>query len=185
MNPTGELSTRCPTSPIRFAAVPEAPPSGRGLSLPTSVRVIAAMLAQSAFITVFAQSGTPGDVNNTESKRGKQPHQRVCVACRRSRPKPAFIRVCRASDGTGIRVFAEALENEASRRVHGRSAYICRDSLECFSYVRNRKRLGGALRTKVPSEVYQACERLLKAPGRTSSPSPVRSTTKQAEDSET
>ncbi|KAK4530085.1 hypothetical protein CCYA_CCYA03G0942 [Cyanidiococcus yangmingshanensis] len=114
------------------------------------------------FVPIYAQSARRASTEKTESNRGRPPHQRICVACRQFRSKQDLLRICRAADGTGIFVFEDPLNDAMSRRIHGRSAYVCRDSMTCFTKVSVKNRLSGALRTKVPPEVYEKCAQLIQ-----------------------
>ena len=67
--------------------------------------------------------------------RRRRTHARVCISCRRDRPKAEMIRIVRSAGGTA----------QVDRRavMPGRGAYVCPDPA-CVGLV--RRRLEGALR---------------------------------------
>ena len=66
------------------------------------------------------------------------------MACRTARPKRELVRVVRTPDGT--------VTVDATGRVPGRGAYLCRDGA-CFDLAGRRKALAHALRTAIPAEI--------------------------------
>lgn len=79
-----------------------------------------------------------------------KPNYRRCVSCRRIAPKASFWRVVR---------------DHSSRQVQldqgmGRSAYLCR-SADCLAIARRQKKLSRALKTPVPSSLYEVLENRL------------------------
>lgn len=74
----------------------------------------------------------------------KQPNYRRCISCRCLAPKESFYRVVRVYPDYRIQL------NEGM----GRSAYICRNS-ECLAIAKKKNKLGRALKTNIPEEIYQ------------------------------
>lgn len=68
----------------------------------------------------------------------RRAHVRVCVSCRRVRPKAEMIRIVRGSAG--------GVEVDRAATLSGRGAYVCPES-KCVALV--RRRLAGSLRAKV------------------------------------
>jgi predicted RNA-binding protein YlxR (DUF448 family) len=66
------------------------------------------------------------------------------VACRTARPKRELVRVVRAPDGS--------VTLDATGRLPGRGAYLCRDA-GCFDLAGRRKSLAHALGTPIPTEI--------------------------------
>jgi uncharacterized protein len=77
-------------------------------------------------------------VPREERSRRRRTHARVCVSCRRSRPKAEMIRIVRDPRG--------AAEVDRAAIMPGRGAYVCPDPA-CVTVV--RRRLAGALRAEV------------------------------------
>jgi uncharacterized protein len=66
------------------------------------------------------------------------------VACRAARPKRELVRVVRTPDGS--------VTLDATGRLPGRGAYLCRDA-GCFDLAGRRKALAHALGTAIPAEI--------------------------------
>lgn len=75
---------------------------------------------------------------------GKYVPQRMCVACRRVKPKAELIRVSRV--GENVSVSASG----------GRGAYVCKNK-ECILKAQKTEGLKRGLRTFVSSEIYEEC----------------------------
>lgn len=73
-----------------------------------------------------------------------QINYRQCISCKKIAAKDAFWRVVRISPSYEIKL----------DRGMGRSAYLC-PTLECITRAKAKNRLNGALRTKVPHDIYQ------------------------------
>ncbi|WAL60015.1 YlxR family protein [Thermocoleostomius sinensis] len=72
------------------------------------------------------------------------PHYRRCVSCRRVAPKQSFWRI--------VRVFSSGTVQLDQGM--GRSSYLC-PTIECLQTAQKKNRLGRALKTPVPPEIYQ------------------------------
>ena len=70
-------------------------------------------------------------VPREERARRRRTHARVCVSCRRVRPKAEMWRIVRTADEAELDRFGTA---------PGRGAYVCRDAA-CVSVVRRRLRI--------------------------------------------
>ncbi len=66
------------------------------------------------------------------------------MACRTARPKRELVRVVRTPDGT--------IAVDATGRVPGRGAYLCRDAA-CFDLAGRKKALAHALGTAIPADI--------------------------------
>ncbi len=88
-------------------------------------------------------------------KNSKIP-ERKCVACQEHREKRDLIRIVKNSDGT---VFIDE-----TGKANGRGAYLCKNG-ECLDYAQKKRRLEGALKTKIPDEVFSQLERILSIKG--------------------
>ena len=66
------------------------------------------------------------------------------MACRTARPKRELVRVVRTPDG--------AVALDATGRVPGRGAYLCRDAA-CFDVAGRKKALAHALGTAIPADI--------------------------------
>jgi len=71
-------------------------------------------------------------------------HHRRCVSCRTLRPKQFFWRVVRDHPSGKVRL----------DQGMGRSAYLCPQT-NCLQAARKKNRLGRALKTPVPEDIYQ------------------------------
>ena len=74
------------------------------------------------------------------------------MGCRCSRRKDELIRIIRTPEG-GIAL-------DATGRLNGRGAYLCRDNRDCLTTAVRRKALEKALNAEIPDSVGEA---LLKA----------------------
>lgn len=73
--------------------------------------------------------------------------ERMCVACRKVRPKSELIRIVRAPEGTiGIDFMGKAA---------GRGAYICDDEA-CIRKCIKQKSLGKVFKCEVGDDVYDS-----------------------------
>lgn len=81
-----------------------------------------------------------------------EPNYRRCVSCRRLAPKEFFLRLVRVHPSGQVEL----------ERGMGRSAYLC-PKISCFQAARKKNRLGRALRTRIPDEIYQALGRRIDA----------------------
>ena len=72
--------------------------------------------------------------------------QRQCIGCREMKNKPDMIRVIRTPEGE-IRI-------DATGRMNGRGAYICR-STDCLSKARKARRLEKSFSCKIEESVYE------------------------------
>ncbi|MEL6927760.1 MAG: YlxR family protein [Cyanobacteria bacterium J06600_6] len=75
---------------------------------------------------------------------------RQCVSCRKVAPKQSFWRVVRVASTREV----------VLDRGMGRSAYLC-PTQDCLTQARRKKRLQGALRTKVTDNIYQNLQKRL------------------------
>lgn len=73
-----------------------------------------------------------------------QINYRRCVTCRKVAPKQSFWRIVRLSSSHQVQL----------DQGMGRSAYLCPNH-DCLNMAMNKKRLRGALRTKIPDYIYQ------------------------------
>ena len=85
-------------------------------------------------------------------KQSVQP-ERLCVGCRRLRPKSELIRIVRSSEGE--------ISIDPTRKGPGRGAYLCR-SLECLRQARRQKGLSWSFKGRVDASVYDALEEVLR-----------------------
>ncbi len=69
---------------------------------------------------------------------------RRCVSCRQLAPKDLFWRIVRVHPSGQVKL------DEGM----GRSAYLCR-SVSCLKAAKQKNRLGRALKTAVPEQIYQ------------------------------
>ncbi|MBD2182273.1 YlxR family protein [Planktothrix sp. FACHB-1355] len=74
-----------------------------------------------------------------------EPNYRRCISCRRVAPKQAFWRIVRVYPSRQVEL----------DRGEGRSAYLC-PTQSCLQAAQKKNRLGNALKTAVPPEIYQA-----------------------------
>jgi uncharacterized protein len=73
-----------------------------------------------------------------------KPNYRRCVSCRQAAPKETFWRVVRLYPSHQLQL----------DKGIGRSAYIC-TTVDCLKAAQKKNRLGKALKTTVPPELYQ------------------------------
>lgn len=91
-----------------------------------------------------------------------KPNYRRCVSCRLLASKEAFWRVVKVYPSRQVQL----------DRGMGRSAYIC-PSQSCLQAAQKKNRLGHALKTAVPPEIYQILwQRLSSNQAATNSTSP-------------
>ena len=83
----------------------------------------------------------------------KKTPERRCVGCGVSFPKAELIRVVRTPEGEVVL--------DATGRLNGRGAYLCRKS-ECFKAARRKSRLSTNLSVAIPNEVYDRLEGEIK-----------------------
>ncbi len=88
-------------------------------------------------------------------KNNKIP-ERKCVACQEHKEKKLLIRVVKNADGS---VFIDE-----TGKANGRGAYLCKSG-ECLESAQKKRRLEGALKTKIPDEVFLELERILSDKG--------------------
>ncbi len=77
---------------------------------------------------------------------------RKCVGCSERKEKKALIRVLRTPEGE--------ITIDATGRMNGRGAYLCRDP-ECLKKARRNRGLYRSLETEIPDEVYERLEKEL------------------------
>ena len=82
--------------------------------------------------------------------------ERKCVSCQEHKEKRLLIRVVKSPDGT---MFVDE-----SGKANGRGAYICR-RMECLEDAQKRRRLEGALKAKLPSELFTQLKRIISDKG--------------------
>jgi len=87
--------------------------------------------------------------SQTGKNRRKRP--RTCVGCRKEEGKRGLLRVVRSPEGE--------VAIDSGGRAPGRGAYLCRN-IECLRAAKKRDALSKALKTKVPSKIYEALEEL-------------------------
>ncbi len=92
---------------------------------------------------------------NHQMKNNKIP-ERKCVACQEHKEKRELIRVVKNSDGTVL--------IDETGKANGRGAYLCKSG-ECLDYAQKKRRLEGALKTKIPDEVFSQLDRILSIKG--------------------
>ncbi len=73
-----------------------------------------------------------------------QINYRRCISCGQVATKTMFWRIVRLADRREIQL----------DRGMGRSAYLC-PNVKCLTYAKTKNRLQGALRTKIPDDIYQ------------------------------
>ncbi|MGG6237567.1 YlxR family protein [Nodosilinea sp. AN01ver1] len=73
-----------------------------------------------------------------------QPNYRRCISCRRVGPKTDFWRLVRVYPDRTVQLDAGM----------GRSAYLCPQA-DCLRQAQKKGRLGRALKTNVPEDLYQ------------------------------
>jgi predicted RNA-binding protein YlxR (DUF448 family) len=73
--------------------------------------------------------------------------QRMCIGCQTMFDKRDLLRIVRTPEG-------EILVDKTGKK-SGRGAYIC-TNLECFNKIIKAKKLGKALKTSIPDEVYES-----------------------------
>lgn len=83
--------------------------------------------------------------------RDPSPILRRCVSCRQLRPRQELWRVVRLSEPRGHVCLDQGM---------GRSAYLC-PTIVCLQLARRKQRLSHALKTSVPSQVYDELEQRL------------------------
>ena len=88
-------------------------------------------------------------------KNNKIP-ERKCVACGEHKEKRELIRVVKNADGN---VFIDE-----TGKANGRGAYICIKG-ECLEGAQKKRRLEGALKTKISDEVFSDLERIISDKG--------------------
>ena len=79
--------------------------------------------------------------------------ERKCMGCREKFPKRELIRVVRTPEGT--------VELDRVGKKNGRGVYLCTNSV-CFKKIRKGDMLSRSLEVKVPDEIYDEVERLIK-----------------------
>ena len=79
-----------------------------------------------------------------------QINYRQCVSCKKVAPKKFFWRVVREPATHQVKL----------DRGMGRSAYLC-PNVNCLTTAKNKNRLRGALRAKVPNDIYQSLQERL------------------------
>lgn len=72
--------------------------------------------------------------------------QRSCVACKTKQDKKHLIRIVRGPEGE--------VQVDPSGKMPGRGAYLCQQE-SCIALAEKTGRLQQALKTQVPSEIYQ------------------------------
>ncbi len=88
-------------------------------------------------------------------KNNKKP-ERKCVACGEHKEKKELIRVVKNADGN---VFIDE-----TGKANGRGAYVCIKG-ECLEGAMKKRRLEGALKTKISDEVFSELERIISDKG--------------------
>lgn len=84
-------------------------------------------------------------------KNNKIP-ERKCVACQAHKDKRSLIRVVKNAEGS---VFLDV-----TGKANGRGAYICKSG-ECLDSAQKKRRLEGALKTKIPDDVFSQLEKMI------------------------
>lgn len=87
----------------------------------------------------------------TRNKSGKIP-QRSCVACRVRGDKDNFIRIVINAEGNAV--------IDVAKKLPGRGAYIC-PALSCIVKANKGKKLAGALRSAINSDLWEKLEQLI------------------------
>ncbi|MBP5156008.1 MAG: YlxR family protein [Clostridia bacterium] len=75
---------------------------------------------------------------------------RKCVGCNEMKDKRELVRVVRSSEG--------AIRFDATGKLPGRGAYICRDPA-CLAAAIKSKRLERAFKCRVPDDVYETLKK--------------------------
>lgn len=78
--------------------------------------------------------------------------QRQCLGCRQMKPKNELVRI--------IRTPLDEIRLDATGKMNGRGAYICREKT-CFDKAVKSKAVDRALKMDVPEEIYLSIGREL------------------------
>jgi predicted RNA-binding protein YlxR (DUF448 family) len=81
---------------------------------------------------------------------------RRCAGCSEQKSKKEFVRVVRTPEGDIIL--------DDTGKANGRGAYLCKNG-ECVELAQKKRRLEGALKTKVPPELFAELERIISDKG--------------------
>ena len=88
--------------------------------------------------------------------KGKKVPLRMCIVCGEKRPKKELIRIIRTPE--------QKIEIDLSGKRSGRGAYLCLKR-ECIERAKKEGKLAYALKTEIPSSVYEELEKLLTTGG--------------------
>lgn len=83
----------------------------------------------------------------------KSKHGRMCIGCGQMKEKAELIRIVKDQEGSIL--------IDASGRLNGRGAYICRSS-ECMDTARKRKALERSFKCKISDETYDMLDEEIK-----------------------
>lgn len=79
---------------------------------------------------------------------------RRCIGCREMREKRSLIRVVRNQEGD--------IQVDATGRMNGRGAYLCRD-VACFAKARKARALNREFSAEIPETVYEQVAQQVEA----------------------
>ncbi len=86
------------------------------------------------------------------ASRLMKPNNRRCISCHQIAPKEKFWRIVRVYPSGQVQL----------NKGMGRSAYLC-PQVSCLQIARQKKRLGRALKTAIPDDIYQSLEEALNS----------------------
>ena len=75
----------------------------------------------------------------------KKVPMRRCIGCMTSKPKAECVRICRTPEGE--------IRADATGKVNGRGAYVCRD-MACFDKIAKGRKLNREFEMQISDEVY-------------------------------
>ena len=78
---------------------------------------------------------------------------RRCMGCNQTKPKTELLRIVRDPNGN---IFIDT-----GKKADGRGAYICKNK-ECLKKCRKSGRIAKMLSLKVPDEIYNSIEEMIK-----------------------
>lgn len=82
-----------------------------------------------------------------ENLKIKKIPMRMCVGCKEMKPKKEMLRIVKKQDGTIVA--------DASGKVAGRGAYICKDEA-CINACIKNKAINKAFEMQIQPEIYEA-----------------------------
>ena len=94
------------------------------------------------------------DGKSRRQSRKSDPHERLCVGCRRLQPKQNLLRVVRQTTGKCAVDF--------SGKMNGRGAYLCFNE-NCLKLAKKNKSLVKSLRCPIDDEFYRGLLEIISA----------------------